>query len=44
MMGYYGSSMMGNWGMMGALGLIIWLELPIIGALVIAWLWKQLKR
>lgn len=44
MMGYYGGSMMDNWGMMGLFGFLVMLELPIIGALVIAWLWKQLKK
>jgi len=43
-MGYYGNSMMSGWGILGVFGLLIWLELPIIGALCIAWLWKNLNK
>ena len=45
MMGYY-SQMMGGWGWsgMGLLGLITWLEVVIIGALLIAWLWKKVNK
>ncbi len=42
MMGYYGS-MMGGWGW-GFFGFVTWLEVVIIGALLIAWLWKQIKK
>lgn len=43
-MGYY-SSMMGNdWGALGLFGTLIHVEAVIIGALLIAWLWKQLKK
>ena len=43
MFGYYGS-MMGDWGMMGFFGFITWVEVVIIGALLIVWLWKQIKK
>ena len=43
MMGYYGS-MMGGWGFMGYFWFITWLEIIVIGALLIAWLWKQIKK
>ena len=42
MMGYY--SMMGDWGGVGVFGLLFHLELVIIGALLIAWLWKQVRK
>lgn len=44
MMGYYYNSMMGNWGSVGLFGLLFQLELVVIGALVIAWLWKKLQK
>lgn len=43
MMGYYGD-MMGGWGGIGVFGFLFHLELVIIGALVIAWLWKQVNK
>ncbi len=43
MMGYYGYDMMG-WGAGWLFGGILYLEIVIIGALLIAWLWKQLKK
>ncbi len=42
MMGYYGS--MSDWGFMGYFGFVTWLEVIVIGALLIAWLWKQIKK
>jgi len=42
MYGYY--NMMGGWGGVGLFGLLFHLELVVIGALIIAWLWKQLQK
>ena len=44
MMGYYYNTMMGSWGTGGVFGLIFYAELVIIGALIIAWLWKRLQK
>ncbi len=43
-MGYYGYEMMSGWGGGWLLGGILYIELVIIGALLIGWLWKQLKK
>jgi len=41
MYGYY--NMMGGSGV-GLFGLLLHLELVVIGGLIIAWLWKQLQK
>ena len=44
MMGYYGSVMGGwSWGAMGLFMFVVQVELVVIGALLIAYLWKKVK-
>lgn len=43
-MGYYYNYMMGDWGSWGLFGSLIHLELVIIGALIIVWLWKSINK
>ena len=43
-MPYYYGSMMGGLGLMGLFGSVFMVELVVIGALLIAWLWKQLQK
>ncbi|HXV27268.1 MAG TPA: hypothetical protein VD862_04590 [Candidatus Paceibacterota bacterium] len=42
MMGYEG--MMGGWGGGLVFGSLFQIELVVIGALLIAWLWKQVNK
>lgn len=44
MMGYYGYDMMDGFGAAWIFGSIVYLEVIVIGALLIGWLWKQLKK